>query len=338
MAEAAAKSATRLRPDAGETHLARADLFYRCYLDYDRARPELALARAALPNNAQVLAVTSFIDRRQSRWDDAVANIEHALELDPRNWYYLQQLALSYHYLRRYADEAKASDRVIEIVPGDPLNRISRASLDAEWKGDLRPLRSAIDAALKQSPSSVGTFDQFYFGLALYERDILTAEKGLAAMPPQGIGADQVNFPVPFWRGMIARMQGDTEGAQKAFLAARAQLEPVLREQPDWAAGLCALAMADAGLGNKQQAIDEGRGACELLPVSKDAVNGIHMMEFLAVVYAWTGEKELAVQQLQAALSHPSVLSYGQLKLHPYWDPLRGDPGFEAIVNSLAPK
>ena len=338
LAEAAVNAASRLRPDAGETHLARADVYYRCYLDYDRARPELALAERALPNNAQVLALTSFIDRRQSRWQEAVQNLEHALQLDPRNWYYLQQISLSYHFLHRYAEEAAALDRVVAILPDEVISNVARAWVEGEWKADVRPLRKAIESVTKQKSAAVPSFDQYFVGLALYERDAKACESALAAMPAQGLPADQVPLPVPFWKGLVARMQGDSAAASAAFLAARAQMDSIVRDQPDFAAALCTLGLIDAGLGRKQEAIDEGRRAAELLPIAKDSINGVHMMEFLAVIYAWTGEKDLAIEQLKATLRYPSFISYGQLKLHPYWDPLRKDPRFEQIVASLAPK
>jgi len=338
LAEAAVNAASRLRPDAGETHLARADVLYRCYLDYDRARPELALAQRALPNNAQVLALRSFIDRRQSRWQEAVQGLERALELDPRNWYYLQQISLSYHFLRRYADETAALDRVIAILPDDVISKVARAWVEMEWKADTRPLANTIDAILKQSPAAGTTFTQYYIGLGLYQRDAKTAENAVAAMPAQGLGLDQVPLPVSFWKGLVARMEGDSAAAQAAFLTARAEIERIVRDQPDYASGVCTLALIDAGLGRKQEAIEEGRRACELLPIAKDSINGIHMMEFLAVVYAWTGEKDQAIEQLRATLPYPGIISYGQLKLHPFWDPLRGDPRFEQMAVSLAPK
>ena len=112
----------------------------------------------------------------------------------------------------------------------------------------------------------------------------------------------------------------------------------MVREQPAYAEAFCVLAMADAALGQKEDAIREGRRAVELLPVTKDSITGSLLLEFLALTYAWTGEKDLALQQLAVAASIPSELSYGQLRLHPYWDPLRGDPRFEKIVASLAPK
>ena len=338
LAEAAVNAAVRLRPDAGETHLARADVLYRCYLDYDRARPELALAQSALPNNAQVLALTSFIDRRQSRWQEAVQNLEHALELDPRNWYFLQQISLSYHFLRRYDDEAKAIERVIGILPDDVIMRVARPWVEMEWKADTRPLHHVIASVLKQNPNAAVSFDQYYMGLAMYERDFDALTKAIAVLPPQGLGIDQITLPIPFWKGLVARMQGDSTAAETAFTAARAELEPIVHEQPNYASAICALAVIDAGLGRKQQAIEEGRRACELLPITKDSINGVHMMELLAVVYAWTGEKDLALEQLKATLPYPNVISYGQLKLHPYWDPLRGDARYEKIVASFAPK
>jgi TolB-like protein len=338
LAEAAVNAAARLRPDAGETHLARADVLYRCYLDYDRARAELALAQSALPNNAQVLALTSFIDRRQSRWQEAVQGLERALELDPRNWYYLQQISLSYHFLRRYNDEIAALERVIAILPDDVIMKVARAWVEMEWKADPRPLANTVEPILKQNPASVMTFTQYYLGLGLYQRDAKAAENAVAAMPAQGIGLDQVPLPVAFWKGLVARMNGDSAAAQSAFLAARGEMESIVREQPNYASGLCTLALIDAGLGRKEQAINEARRACELLPITKDSINGVHMMEFLAVVYAWTGEKDHAIEQLRATLHYPTVLSYGQLKLHPQWDPLRGDPRFEEMAASLAPK
>ena len=109
-----------------------------------------------------------------------------------------------------------------------------------------------------------------------------------------------------------------------------------MAKQPDYANALCVLGMADAALGHKDDAIREGRRAVELLPMTKDAIIGPLLVRNLALIYAWTGEKDLAFEQLSIAAKVPSYLSYGQLRLHPYWDPLRGDPRFDKIVASLA--
>jgi hypothetical protein len=96
--------------------------------------------------------------------------------------------------------------------------------------------------------------------------------------------------------------------------------------------------MIDAGLGRKEEALREGRRGCELLPISKDAIDGPALAVNLAQIYAWTGEKDLAIEQIRTVEIVPNELSYGLLKLHPYWVSLRGDPRFEKIVASLAPK
>ena len=111
-------------------------------------------------------------------------------------------------------------------------------------------------------------------------------------------------------------------------------MDKVLREQPDYAQARCVLGMSHAALGQKEDAIREGRRAVELLPVTKDMMAGGVVLANLAIIYAWTGEKDLALEQLATAIRVPSsnFLSYRQLKLHPFWDPLRGDPRFEKLV------
>ncbi len=98
------------------------------------------------------------------------------------------------------------------------------------------------------------------------------------------------------------------------------------------------LALIDAVLGDKEKAIQEGRTACEMLPPTKDAVLGVYLIDNLARSYALTGEKDLALEQLDIVSKIPCGPSYGELRLDPEWDSLRGDPRFEKIVDSLAPK
>jgi Flp pilus assembly protein TadD len=133
-------------------------------------------------------------------------------------------------------------------------------------------------------------------------------------------------------------LQGDQPAARAAFTNARNELEKMLHNQPDYAEAFSALGVINAALGNKEDAIREGRQAVQLMPVSKNAVEGPLLIKYLAVTYAWTGEKDRAFKRLDQAVKLPGFLSYGQLRLHPIWDPLRSDPRFEKIVASLAPK
>ena len=141
-----------------------------------------------------------------------------------------------------------------------------------------------------------------------------------------------------FWVGVVARLKGDETSARAAFMRARAQQEEEIRGHPDDAGLLADLGLIDAGLGRKEEALNEGRRAMELAPSVKDESTEPYVKMCFAIICAWTGERELALGQLEAFTKTPGSYTYGNLRLSPLWDPLRGDPRFEKIVNSLAPK
>jgi serine/threonine-protein kinase len=336
LANAAAQTALRLQPDAGEAHLALAIYYYNGFRDYRRARSELGIARRTLPNNADVFLYTGFIDRREGHWEEATRNIERALELDPRNFFTLQQLALTYQSQRRYADEARTYDRALAILPGDPSSRILLALVALNWRANIKPFQATLTALVSENPSVARDVDSPLY--ALCERTVAAASRALTNYPLEGVANNGINYPYAYWQGAVARCQGDSAKARTAFTAARIEVEKTVEQQPNFAAALSLLGMIDAGLERKEEALREGRRGCELLPISKDAIDGADLAINLAQVYAWTGEKDRAIEQIAALERFPSGLSYGLLKLHPYWDPLHGDPRFEKIVDSLAPK
>jgi serine/threonine protein kinase/tetratricopeptide (TPR) repeat protein len=332
LAERAVKAALHLRPEAGEGHLARAQYLARCDLDYDRAREELALAQRALPNNVQVFVLLGHIDRMQSRWNESVRNFEEALEFDPRNLLSLRQLALGYQFMHRFAESVATLDRAVALTPQDANLRVLQAWVGLQWRADPKPLHDLLQALFNENPAvAAGANPEFWLDLALCERDSAAAGRALAAIG-EGYHRSGLFFSRTFMKGCVARTFGDDTAARKAFTAARIEVERTAREQPDYGPPLGMLGLIDAGLGRKEEAIREGRRASELLPVAKDAVNGANIMHILGIIYAWTGEKDLAITQIAATLRVPNVLSYGELKLHPFWDPLRGDPRFEKLV------
>ena len=336
LAYATVQAALRLQEDAGEAHLALANYYYHGFRDYRRARSELAIAQRTLPNNADVFRLTGFIDRREGHWEEATRNLERALELDPRNFFILQQLALTYQSQRRYADEARTYDRALTIVPADPNTRILRALIALDWRADIKPFEATLATLVAENPSVAADVDLPRY--ALCERTAAAATRTLTNYPREGVVNNGVNFPYVYWQGAVARCQGDSAKARTAFTAARREVEKTVEQQPDFAAALSLLGMIDAGLERKEEALREGRRGCELLPISKDAIDGADLAINLAQIYAWTGEKDRAIEQIAAVERVPNTLSYGLLKLHPYWDSLRGDPRFEKIVASLAPK
>ena len=336
-ADTALQAVVRLRPEAGETHLARANFFYRCYLDYNAARAELAMAQQSLPNNAQIFELAGYIDRRQGLWNESTRNLERAIELDPRDFFMLQQIALSYQEFRQFGAMAAALDRALAVIPRDVDTRLIRALVELEWKADPKPLREMIAKVLGERPESAPDVAAQWFYVALCQRDEAAIEQSLATIPSTGTSVD-LNFPLSFCKALAARVKGDDKRARAAFLPARSEVEKTVNEQPNYGPGFSVLGLIDAALGRKEDALREGRHAMELLPITKDSIDGAEVAKYMAVIYAWCGEKDLAIEQIAATLRIPSTLSYGNLKLHPYWDALRGDPRFEKIVADLAAK
>ena len=342
LAEAAVQAATRLRPDAPETHFARAQYLYYCRRDYAGALAELESARRALLNDPRIFELTGYILRRRGQQEEGLRNLARAVELDPRNFNTLQQIALSYQYLGRYAESIAALDRALSIVPDNVETRGNRGLFYLFWKADTRPLHQTIDVILAQGPSDIARTADNWFACALAERDSAAAERALVALGDNPCwGEPPIILSHSFGEGLVARMTKDDARAHSAFEAARAKQEKIVQAQPDYGPALCVLAMIDAARGRKELALEEGRRAIALMPIEKDVSAGSRVVQYFAITAAWAGDKELALQQLEAGLRAPNaslMLSYGALKLFPVWDPLRGDPRFEKIVASLAPK
>jgi len=343
LAEAAVQAATRLRPDSGETHFARAQYLYFGRRDYAGALAELERVRRALPNDPRLFELTGYILRRRGDREEGLRNLQRAVELDPRNFNTLQQISLSYQGLGRYADAIAALDRALSIVPDNvETTRAARAKGELFWDGDIQSLHQTIDSILAQGPGAIASAADVWFQCALAEHDATAAGRALVALGDNPCWVDgPIQLSRSFGIGLLARMTKDEPRAHAAFEAARAQQEKIVQAQPDYGPTLCVLAMIDAALGRKEQALKEGRRAIALTPMQKDVYNSSAVLQHFAITAAWTGDKELALQQLETGLLAPAVslpLSYGALKLLPFWDPLRGDPRFEKIVQSLAPK
>jgi serine/threonine protein kinase/tetratricopeptide (TPR) repeat protein len=337
LAKAAIDNAFRIRPDSGEAHLALSHYSYVAHRDYDGALSELEIARRSLPNQPLVFLSIARIERRRGQWEESNRNSERALELDPRNFTILQQLSLTYEYQRRYDGMSSTLKRALEIAPDDVPTKVQLAAIPLESRADPKPLHAAIDAIIAADPSSAGALADVCIDLALYERDWPAAQRTLA-ITDAGCQVGSLPFSHAWCVGVVARASGDTTRAHAAFMEAETEVNKILQTQPDYPEALCVLGLIKAALGQKAQAIENGRRAVDLLPLTKDTVDGAYMITSLALIYAWCGEKKLATEQLEIAARIPSDLNYGQLRLHPQWDPLRGDRRFETLVASLAPK
>src|SRR5262249_31002953 len=240
--------------------------------------------------------------------------------------------------LRNYVEEKWVLVRALAIEPNDVFTKVAIAALEFHWKADTQPMRQTIESVQAANPDVLRSVIDDWLSWALAERKVTAAKNVLNTIGDTPLDDYSVHLNPPFIEGLIARMTGNEDAALAAFTAARVEQEKIVQIQSDYGPALCVLGLIDASLGRREEALREGRRAVELVPVEKDALVGPTMIKYLAMIAAWTGDKDLACEQLAIAVRPPSTISYGQLKLLPFWDPVRGDPSFEKIVASLAPQ
>jgi TolB-like protein/Tfp pilus assembly protein PilF len=345
-ADAAIERGLRLRPDLPEVHLTYAYHLYFCYRDYERARVQLAIAKPGLPNNSDATELPAFIDRRQGHFEKAVQEFREALALDPQNPNPISDLAYTLYAMREFRASEEVYDQLINRVPDQPMLKIQKEWFITFMKtGDDSAVRSAV-AELPASTAMDRGVSSLNIGFALNDRDWPKAKQLLEQVKGGEIGGeDDGNFgyatvPVPAgcYSILIARLQGENPDANPSFAVAREQLSQKVRASPGNALLLSALGIVDALLARKEDSIKEARRAVEILPISKDAMDGPGVLANLAVAYAWTDEPDLAFEQLGVLAKTPEGIYYGQLKTDQLWTPIRNDPRFEKLLAELAPR
>jgi len=345
LAEAALEKARRISPDAGHVHLALADHFFSANDDAEQAREEIDLARRSLPNNADFEGTAGTIARAQGRWDDALRYYERAVTLEPRDNVNRFTLANTYRLARRYADFDREMATVIGFMPimDSAVYRLFRTFGPLEGRGELTPLRVVLDQVGNEDDPDGRARDLYGIFLALADHDADAISRILAHAPEGTFVFNGVKYPKSWYEGLAARMRGNKAAAQQAFRVARNEVEKATMGEPGDARALSLLAMIDAGLEQKDQAIAEAERARDLQPFKSSSMDAPIVRCNLAVVYAWTGQSELAISELNSLTSKsagsnlPAQPTYGDFKLNPLWDPLRSDPRFTEIMNRLAP-
>ncbi len=340
LARVALQNAESLQSDSGEVHMQKGLYAYHGFRNYDQALSEFELARQLLPNEARLYAYLGAVDRRTARWKEAEEAFRRAVELDPNNFSVLEEAGFTFQTLRRYREAEPLLKRALAISPNDPFARGALGWNAFSEKADVAAWRKELESVANKGPEAARGVAFLSLLCAWAERDRAAAERGVALVPPEGVAntIDETPIPREWCVGRTARIFGNTEVAQASLGAARTVFERMTTDQPGYAQAWAYLGLTDAMLGRRDDAIREGKRACDLLPYSKDSWVGPQLMNNLAMIYAWVGDKESALKQLEISVNIPTGITYGELRLNPDWDPLRGDPRFEAIVASLAPK
>ena len=337
LATQALEKAAGLQPDAAEVHFGRGVVHYFAERDFARALEELKLARRSLPNDAEILRYIGYIERRQGQWQQAIVTLGQAVTLDPGNLHLASELAGTYHSLRQYAEERRVLSMMLTWQPHDFGALALSGDADFSEKADLARLQSVVsgEAAAGADASSVASRRVF---VGLSRRDYRAAEKALSEYRKSEMRGQGFVTPREYYEGRIAKGLGDADRAKTSFERARERAAQTVQRDPGDGKALSVLALIEAALQQKDEAMQTAQRAVQLLPVSTDAVAGATLITHLARVYAEVGEADRAFEVLKEAVVLPHGLHYGDLKLDDRFDRIRADPRFEAIVASLAPK
>jgi cytochrome c-type biogenesis protein CcmH/NrfG len=338
LADAALNSALRLQPDLPEVHLAYAYHLYGVYRDYERARVQLALARRGLPNDSTAIALAAYMDRRQGNFEKAIHEFNDAISRDPHNAEPIAELGNTLFWTRQFSAAEQAYDRLIELLPNQPMLKVQKAAIVRAKSGDATSLRLALEGLPTTMANDTGALC-WRLRFALDGRDWKRAKELIEKMKGDEDDGNFVNgnLPVPVgcYSILLARLQREQVGAKTSFAQTREQLNHKVQKSPGDANLLSQLAVVDALLNTKEAAIFAAKRAVEILPVSRDAKDGPGLLTNLAIVYAWSSELDNAFKTIDPLTKMPNGISYGDLKLSVWWDPLPKDPRFGKLLTEL---
>jgi TolB-like protein/Flp pilus assembly protein TadD len=343
LGEIALEKARRLQPDSGAVHLQLAFHALQINRDPEQAGYEVERARQTLPNNAQVETIAGRVARRADRWEEALHYFERAVSLEPRDVNLRILLADTNRCMRRYEEFDRAMRSVIGLTPPDKLGTlpIHRALGRLESSADMASLRAAFAEQLAANQLDDADKASAEMNIAVWSHDSEAITRFLATKHPQPT-FNGIEYPDAWFEALAARMRGDHAATVAAFTEARSQMEKRARSSPSEGVPLSILAIIDAGLGRKDEALQEAKRACELTSFQTNNFDATTVRCNLAVVYAWTGENDLAIAELSKLIERPAAShvicqpTYGDFRLNPFWDPLRTDPRFTALVAKLA--
>lgn len=331
-ATAAANEAMRQKPDLPESHLAMGYVAYYGQRDYAKALAHFEIACAGLPNDPGVLMAIASIERRQGKWKEAITNFEKATSLSPGDPIVIENLALTYEAVRDFAAAATTFDRAIALVPNSFEAKSLRAGIDMEWKGDLTSMRNLL-ASLPPDFETFGMVALARFNLNFFQRNFDEALAVLWRSPLENLhGQTSTPLPKSFLAAQVYRLIPNPEKAHAEYEHALGIAQRALEESPQDAARHALIGLIYAGLGRKEEALRAGNRALELLPESKDAMDGPILVTSMARIHAITGDPQRAIDLLQHLLQIPAGLTVHEIRMDPTWDVLREHPQFQTLI------
>jgi len=342
-ARSEAQIALRLQPNLAEAHVALGQCIYWMDQDYERALEQFDIATRLSPSDGDIVRLIAAIERRQGKWKQALEEYERVAKLDPQNPNTVRELIFTNTAMRRWPEAARWVEQLRAMAPASIIAKIQRGYVEFWWKGDTGLLKSLLN----QVPLGVdpdGSVTSVRWDVAMLDRDYAAARRAIDASSAKELSyTGESSTPRTFFEGCIALAQGDVPAARKYFEDAQSVFEDAVKEAPSSAIRHANLGWFYAFMGRKDDAIREGRRAVELKPESKDAVDGVIVNCYLALIYARVGEKDLAFPLLARLLKTPGAvdsvdysITINDLKHRWEWDPIRSDPRFQKLLEQPA--
>jgi serine/threonine-protein kinase len=326
--------ALRLSPDLAEGHEALGYYYYWGHFDYDRALEQFRIAQRAQPNSANLAIAIGAAERRRGNFEAGLREFERSVRLDPRSPVTGLDLAYTYGLLDRFAESERAWDRVIALAPDQARPYSLKTYFVLRHTGSAAAASAVLEEGLGRVTGDRGELELGLARVALVGGDYRAALKRLMATQAPALNFHEEFVPRAQLIAEAHGAMGDAAVARTYYDSAQMLVRQRLRESPNTANLHSALGIALAGLGQREQAIQEGRRGVELLPVSRDALDGPFRVRDLARIYLMVGEDEAAQGQLESLFALPggNPLSAPLLRLDPVWAPLREHPRFRRLT------
>ena len=324
-AKEALEKAEALGHDLPKVRQARGFYHYYGFREYDQALEEFRKAAETLPNDSELRAAIGLIYRRQGKLEEAIGEFEAAEQLDPQNATVLSNLSSTFRAMRRLSETLAYDDRVLSLSPDDDDSYFSKAANVTALTGDLDKAREVLERAPGESE-----FHAFnWASLLLAERDYAGVIEHLQSIESENPLVQAFRYSVIGW---ARYQQHGLEDARADLQTATDRLEALLEGAPSNADVRQVLSLNQVLLGDSDAALREARLAVDL--ISKDQFAGPSAVENLAVIYAWTGRTDEALQQIERLLSTDYIgsLTVYRLQQEFWWDPLREDPRFQQLI------
>jgi TolB-like protein len=321
---ASAQRAMALAPDEAESHLAMGYHHYWGRLDYGPALESFTLAQKLAPGASTPLVALAYVQRRMGQFEESLANLKRAAQLDPRNVRNLYEVAEHLRIMDRYEQARGYLQRSLELAGETDFLTLEIGILDLEQNGDV----AAYRAASERVAPDLG-FAGFHRFMGRYlQRDFDAALEAVDVAGGQVLAWQYFYYPLDLLAGLTHRARNEPDAARDRFQGA---VNELIRKQADQSSDprlQAALGISLAGLGRQEEAIEHGTRATELLPLSRDRLHSLWYVYDLARIHAMNGDLDPALLHLETVVSRPGGPGTEFAFLDPVWDPYRSDPGF----------